>query len=787
MEASSDDTRPAAPHDAAAPTLAALLARIDRLADDGNLAAVLVHVNDTYVADAQPPRLPGLARVAGLVAAVRARVAERLGADLTFASHGGDYLGPSRLGRRTHGAHMTALLRHCGLDAATIGNHEFDHGPAALAERLVESRAAPQDGARPFASVLSNLLPPADFAGPIDTVLTWPAPPARPLLAVIGLAGEQTIGVARAHRFVERPLDAVFAALDATLAAQPSVLGLVVLTHGGRDEDRRLQRAIGRRFPRCAVFVLGGHDHHMGWAERLLTSVLLKCPSNARTVAVLAVPRDALAAIRLGGPWEGLREPAGPWSAAERALVAGGVAIAPAERRRLRRVVASSSTARLLRHPAAVLRRTRAAVEAECAGRHAGGLDAPTREAFHRTMARTLADQLRFLRGSARSELNADLVSLAVAHARAGLHAELHHVAVAALPDVPADPRAEATAARWRGAAGTADAEVVVDVSAHTDTLDALDTSVRAVGTDLGNLLADAVQAATGAAVALLNAGSLRADATLSPRLTVGQLRELLLYDGPQAGIVLTLPRGGLRRLVAHARAMGHHGAFLQVSAGLAAALDGPDDTPLRVAMVRHMLAAPSDEDGYCAALAQDGESPAALRARLLAAVESSGSLEAWVRAGASRVAYARAPRLVSDALLADAATDVRRWLDRVDAYRAACTTAGLRPPLLVGHDADPGLPDAVRAALEALVAFLRDGHRLGRPAKDAWFQRLYVAARDHEANYRAGPLPSEGRAVCYDLYLDRVVDVLGSRLGTMMVFGPDPEAARPPRGAGGA
>jgi hypothetical protein len=59
-----------------------VLQDVERLAADDNLAAVLIHLNDTYFIDARPPDVPGMARVAGLTHAVRNAVRRLTGGPL---------------------------------------------------------------------------------------------------------------------------------------------------------------------------------------------------------------------------------------------------------------------------------------------------------------------------------------------------------------------------------------------------------------------------------------------------------------------------------------------------------------------------------------------------------------------------------------------------------------------------------------------------------------------------------------------------------------------------------
>ena len=75
-----------------------------------------------------------MARLATLV-----REVKRENPNTIFAI-GGDFLSPSVESTFLQGAQMVAALDAVGLDFATFGNHEFDFGPAVLAERMKESK-----------------------------------------------------------------------------------------------------------------------------------------------------------------------------------------------------------------------------------------------------------------------------------------------------------------------------------------------------------------------------------------------------------------------------------------------------------------------------------------------------------------------------------------------------------------------------------------------------------------------------------------------------------------------
>jgi 5'-nucleotidase len=180
----------------------------------------------------------GLARVATLVRELRRQTPH------TLFVLAGDTLSPSLLSTLRRGAQMIEGWNAVGLDLATFGNHEFDFGPAVLAQRMGESR---------FPWLSANVL---------DRATGRPFGGARPWLyrdfdgvrvGVIGLTMEAAATTSSAGpglRF-EEPVEAARAAL----AALGAVDLRVAVTHLPLRRDRELADAL----PLDAI--LGGHDH----------------------------------------------------------------------------------------------------------------------------------------------------------------------------------------------------------------------------------------------------------------------------------------------------------------------------------------------------------------------------------------------------------------------------------------------------------------------------------------------------------------------------------------------
>ena len=92
----------------------------------------LVHLNDIAQIDQDQGR-GGLARLASVISD------ERAGGRQALVTHGGGALSPSPLSAIDRGSHMIRLLNILPVDMFGVGGHDFDFGPAALAERAREA------------------------------------------------------------------------------------------------------------------------------------------------------------------------------------------------------------------------------------------------------------------------------------------------------------------------------------------------------------------------------------------------------------------------------------------------------------------------------------------------------------------------------------------------------------------------------------------------------------------------------------------------------------------------
>jgi hypothetical protein len=207
--------------------------------------------------------------------------------------------------------------------------------------------------------------------------------------------------------------------------------------------------------------------------------------------------------------------------------------------------------------------------------------------------------------------------------------------------------------------------------------MDATDRSLRWHTTDFGNFVADAVRIAAGADIALINAGSFRIDGRLPPSITTRRLKDVFVYDHPDAIVMVDLTSREVERMCDHARTNGGHGRFLQVS-GLENLNSKGSDT-VTVALVRHMLI--DGEDGYQRILAESrGVDPEDLIDALRSYPLPSGSIVGLIETGARKgVAYSDVRRL--EALPSANPLELRAvdFIILVGQYCTACNHAGIK------------------------------------------------------------------------------------------------------------
>ncbi|GFP29458.1 bifunctional metallophosphatase/5'-nucleotidase [Candidatus Hakubella thermalkaliphila] len=197
----------------------------------------------------------GFARLAHLVKELR-EGKEGAGEPVILLS-GGDYLGGSPYSwlALAGQAPELALMQEIGYDVITIGNHEFDFGPEALA-RYLETAGYPE--ATTPAIVASNIQPPAQHplaaVGIQKTFILELENDLR--LGFLGLLGEDAERVALYTDPVEIT-DRFEAATAAVQMLKDNGAEIIIgLTHAGVEEDRSLAAAV-----EGIDIIVGGHSH----------------------------------------------------------------------------------------------------------------------------------------------------------------------------------------------------------------------------------------------------------------------------------------------------------------------------------------------------------------------------------------------------------------------------------------------------------------------------------------------------------------------------------------------
>jgi 2',3'-cyclic-nucleotide 2'-phosphodiesterase (5'-nucleotidase family) len=222
----------------------------------------VLQINDAYTLDpVDNGRRGGMARLATLVKSLRAKNPN------TLFVHAGDFLSPSVLSTYLKGRQMVAVLDAIGVDAVTLGNHEFDFGPAVLAERMRESRFAwvssnvrdrKTDG--PFASVQH------------DRMVTL----GGIRVGLLGLTLPDTAKLATAAGPDVLFIDSMRAGLEtATGLRRRGAHVVIALTH----QDMEVDRALGEKAP--IDLIAGGHEHEPLVAEAG-NAIVTKAGSDAR-------------------------------------------------------------------------------------------------------------------------------------------------------------------------------------------------------------------------------------------------------------------------------------------------------------------------------------------------------------------------------------------------------------------------------------------------------------------------------------------------------------------------
>ncbi len=221
-----------------------------------------------YHPEKKDPALGGFARLSGLVKQIRA---EKTGEPVLLLSSG-DFIGGSPYAWLILEGYSPEieLMMEIGYDATTIGNHEFDYGPDALAEYF--QRAGYPNAHKKLPLIISNLSIPDGHS-----ILDVEFLPNKIMelenglkLGLFGLLGTDAYAVA--------PYAEPVGIKDPFKIAQQQVdklreLGadvVIALSHSGVREDRELAEKVNN-----IDIILGGHDHFQTMQPEIISNTIL--------------------------------------------------------------------------------------------------------------------------------------------------------------------------------------------------------------------------------------------------------------------------------------------------------------------------------------------------------------------------------------------------------------------------------------------------------------------------------------------------------------------------------
>jgi 2',3'-cyclic-nucleotide 2'-phosphodiesterase (5'-nucleotidase family) len=528
------------------------------------LAAVVVHLNDTYLIEKREDRkLPGFARLIATIRRLWAYIEKETGEDLLLVVHSGDFLSPSLVSKEDKGEAMVKLLNMARVNYCVLGNHEFDYGAEVLADRLREAN---------FQVLLSNatdltgLIKREDPYGPTRPIkirrgVVWRefCVPMRILLTgVVSVDVQKSFVSPVQNKLLPRnqrkkvkwtfthPSEAVIqvwneyednedAASDTKAAFSTNVPFRIVLTHATQDEDRQLRRQIPDA-PR--TYILGGHDHDIEYADDGRQVPVMKNLANAETVRVTL-------------------------------LLAGGKSVYEKVYAAYARLQKRASP-RTLRYPE----------DLEAVLLTASDLDSDV-----------LRDRIK---NAAPGNLEEAIIA-----AKSDLD-DLNFVLRYDDHEPPAEDADEIIQEALGKVKRDGDDDPVCDFSAKTKKLDARDGHIRKEPTNMGVFVAECVRRQAGAQVAIINSGAFRCDSELEAKLSVRDLRETFLYDADDAIMVLEVEPNVVAALIKHGRqpAKLGTGAFPQIAGDPSGATG-----KVRLAISSYLLTRSDSIDGYDAVL----------------------------------------------------------------------------------------------------------------------------------------------------------------------------------------
>jgi len=244
----------------------------------------IIHFNDVYNVGGvleSGTRRGGMSRAAHVINEERKRNPDR-----TFVVFAGDLLSPSVLSDLFDGAQMIDILNGLNLDAASLGNHEFDFGVDTLAKRVKESNF-------PWLNINlmdenGKLLPGTTPRKIRDVPFTprWGTEEKKTRVCLFGSAYDVRETMYKDTARVTHK-DAINAsrAEAKDLREKEGCNVVLALTHQFSREDCAMSRALGDSID----LILGGHDHSTELTTVCGNAPYVKADSDLKTQWIMTL------------------------------------------------------------------------------------------------------------------------------------------------------------------------------------------------------------------------------------------------------------------------------------------------------------------------------------------------------------------------------------------------------------------------------------------------------------------------------------------------------------------
>jgi 5'-nucleotidase / UDP-sugar diphosphatase len=221
----------------------------------GLFTVTIAHVNDTHShLESTDYTLkingqPTVVRLGGFAALKSALDELRSGGPNLLFLHGGDMVQGTLYFSRYRGSADMYMLNILGLDATTIGNHEFDRGPSLLAA-LIESSNFP------FVSADIDVSDEPFLAGKIAPYIIKSFGQER--VGIIGVTTAETPFISSPGSNIRFSDPVMSVSNSVAMLHKEGVSRIILLSHLGYDEDIALAKKV-----KGIQVIVGGHTHSL--------------------------------------------------------------------------------------------------------------------------------------------------------------------------------------------------------------------------------------------------------------------------------------------------------------------------------------------------------------------------------------------------------------------------------------------------------------------------------------------------------------------------------------------